>query len=47
MSGQSSSGRKALALKRRIDKGQCPGVDFIHLNVRLESLLIGPMFSGG
>ena len=37
MSGQSSLlVEKLWRLKRRIDKGQCPGVDFIHLNVLLR-----------
>lgn len=27
---------KLWRLKRRIDKGQCPGVDFVHLNVLLR-----------
>ncbi|MGQ7298774.1 hypothetical protein [Marinobacter nauticus] len=37
MSGQSSLlVEKLWRLKRRIDKGQCPGVDFVHLNVLLR-----------
>ncbi|KXS51946.1 MAG: hypothetical protein AWU57_3672, partial [Marinobacter sp. T13-3] len=37
MSDQSSFlVEKLWQLKRRVDKGQCPGVDFVHLNVLLR-----------